>query len=167
MLEELNSNLVASYEYNSTTAVLFAGCIVLIAMFWIFKIQFSLTNEIILQITAFFTLLLPFVLPYMHERYWYPAEIVLLIYAICYPKKWWYCAVLQFCSFQTYTYFLYSLEKVKAEYMMIMVLLVHVALIKDLHNSMAASPLDSDIDSESVSETNETEEIPENASTAV
>ena len=68
---------------------MFAGGVVLIALFWIYRSKFELNDNIIITLSALFTLLVPFVLPHMHERYYYAATVVSVIFAVIQPRRIW------------------------------------------------------------------------------
>ncbi|MAT44797.1 MAG: hypothetical protein CL609_20875 [Anaerolineaceae bacterium] len=59
-----------------------------------------------LRYAAFFLFLIPMVLPKMHDRYFYPAALFLLILAVVDWKSWYLGFGLQITSALTYTYFL-------------------------------------------------------------
>lgn len=59
-----------------------------------------------LRYAAFFLFLIPMVLPKMHDRYFYPAALFLLILAVVDWKSWYLGFGLQITSVLTYTYFL-------------------------------------------------------------
>lgn len=73
--------------YFGTAGVLFAGAVVLIVLFYLFRKDFPLDNDRLVALALFFALLLPFVLPHMHERYFYPAEVLSVVFAFYFPKK--------------------------------------------------------------------------------
>lgn len=93
--------------------VMFAGGVVLIALFWVYRMRFEITNKIIITLSGLFTLLVPFVLPHMHERYFYLPTIVSLIFAVIYPKRIWVFLIMEFVSFQAHAHYLLG----KQEYM--------------------------------------------------
>lgn len=57
-------------------------------------------------------LMVPYFLPGMHERYFYPADLLSLIYACCVRRGWIVAVLVQFCSFFTYLPYLFKLEPV-------------------------------------------------------
>ena len=40
----------------------------------------------------------PYLLPYMHERYFFAADLMLILVAVCLPEKLWLLPVSQFCA---------------------------------------------------------------------
>jgi Gpi18-like mannosyltransferase len=57
-------------------------------------------------------MLCPYFLPGMHERYFYPADAVSLIYALFVSRGWVVAMLVQFCSFFTYLPYLFNSEPV-------------------------------------------------------
>ncbi|HCS19909.1 MAG TPA: hypothetical protein DIW47_05000 [Bacteroidetes bacterium] len=77
--------------------------------FWgMFHIRVKLTPSLLVQVALFSTLLLPFFLPKMHDRYFYPADVLALIYVFFYPKKWYIPVLVVSASFFSYLYFLFA-----------------------------------------------------------
>ncbi len=65
----------------------------------------------------------PFLLPGMHERYFFPADVLALVYAVAVPRGWAIAALMQFASGFSCCPFLFGREPVPGE-----VLAVAVAL---------------------------------------
>ncbi|MCI1954900.1 MAG: glycosyltransferase 87 family protein [Oscillospiraceae bacterium] len=53
------------------------------------RLEFDLTDEMIVSLALLSVLFVPYVLPYMHERYFYPADILAVIYAFYFPEKFY------------------------------------------------------------------------------
>ncbi|MBW7573116.1 hypothetical protein [Caproiciproducens faecalis] len=73
-------------EYISAAAVMFAGALTVTALFYLYKKKFVFTDELFVTMALFFALFLPFILPHMHERYFYLADILAVIFAFYFPK---------------------------------------------------------------------------------
>lgn len=82
----------------------------LIGLFFLgmLRMRVNLTPSLLVQIALFSTLLLPFFLPRMHDRYFYPADVLSLVYLFFYPKKWYIPVLVISASFFSYLYFLFS-----------------------------------------------------------
>lgn len=70
-------------------AVLGAGALVLATLVWLCVKRFPLTKEMQISLALFYALLLPYFLPYMHERYWYPADLLSVVFAFYFPEKFY------------------------------------------------------------------------------
>ena len=79
----------------------------------IFTLREELTWPRRLVSLALFTLLFPpFLLPWMHERYYFPADVFSLLYAFCTPRGWLVAATIQGISAFSYLPFLFNLNPV-------------------------------------------------------
>ncbi|MDR1802161.1 MAG: hypothetical protein LBQ94_01015 [Treponema sp.] len=56
----------------------------------------------------FFTLIIPFLLPKVHERYFYAAEAASIIFAVLFPRKWWITLLIILPACATYFNFLFA-----------------------------------------------------------
>jgi Gpi18-like mannosyltransferase len=54
----------------------------------------------------------PFFLPGVHERYFFAADVVSLVYALCVPDRWWVALLIQFASSFAYLPYLFGKEPV-------------------------------------------------------
>lgn len=98
--------------------------------------KFELNRDAILSIALFFALLLPFLLPHMHERYFYVADVFALIYAIYRPKKCYIAVMIIFASLCSYFPFLYGITPIPLNLAAIVMLLGLVLLSIDLKNQI-------------------------------
>ena len=69
-------------------------------------ISFEKTRFVILFF--FFTLIIPFLLPKMHVRYFFAAEIASIIYAVLFPGKWWIALLIILPGCATYFIYLFA-----------------------------------------------------------
>lgn len=75
--------------YIGKAAVLLAGALVLVTLYYFCRRRFRITPEIYIVLALFYALFLPYILPHMHERYNYLADILSVIYAFYFPKKYY------------------------------------------------------------------------------
>lgn len=76
-------------EWVGKAAVFFAGAVVLATLVYLCVKRFPLSGEMLVSLALFYTLLLPYFLPYMHERYWYPADLFSVVFAFYFPEKFY------------------------------------------------------------------------------
>ena len=55
-----------------------------------------------------FSIIVPYLLPKMHERYFYMAEVMSILYWAFNPKKWYFPLILQICSLSNYSNYLFG-----------------------------------------------------------
>ena len=85
-----------------------------------------------------FTLAVPYLLPHMHERYFYLADIFAIVYVALHNKRWYTALLTQFCS-----YYAISLYLFKPEYLSLAIVAVIqginlILLCKDLWKDYSA-----------------------------
>jgi len=85
-----------------------AACIFI--PYWVIsaaKHRVSATNQILLY-ALISVALTPYVLPKMHDRYFYPADVLSIVYAFFYPGFWFIPILFQITSFLAYSVFLFD-----------------------------------------------------------
>lgn len=92
--------------FNKGTAIILALAIELFVLFVLFYNKIECNDKTILYVGTLYTLLTPFVLPHMHERYFFMADIFILIYVIANKKHYYLAPLMIFSSINTYTHFL-------------------------------------------------------------
>ena len=86
-----------------------AGLFILLVAFLLLKSKKTLTLDITLKVTLVFALAIPFLLPDMHERYFYLADAVSIVYAFYFPRLCFIAVITQLCSLFSYSpYFLHT-----------------------------------------------------------
>lgn len=66
-----------------------------------------MTPEAILGAALFLSLAMPFLLPHMHERYFYLAEVFSVAYAFALLRRWYVPVILSTTGFASYSYLLF------------------------------------------------------------
>lgn len=125
--------------YISKAAVVLAGAVVLTALFCLNRKKFRLTNGIIVTAALFFVLLVPFVLPHMHERYYFPADILSVVFAFYFPKKWYLAAAVQMASAYAVCHNLFNTDFFSVQLlgviMLFVILLVAAHLVRQIREN--------------------------------
>ena len=67
--------------------VLFAGIVTLLLLFVFLRRYKQLTTKDLISLSLLFTLAIPWLLPRMHERYFYLAELLSILYVVQYPRR--------------------------------------------------------------------------------
>lgn len=75
-----------------------AALLTLAGVFWMWKRGPKLSDNAVLSLALLSVLFVPYFLPYMHERYFYPADIFSVVYAFCNPEKFYIPIVTVLCS---------------------------------------------------------------------
>ena len=89
------------YPFWPLLVALFGGVVWLVD-FAVRKSRAVLTADRFWTLALLALLLAPYLLPKMHERYFYPAAVVAIVFAFCRPRYWPVPVVLGFASFGPY-----------------------------------------------------------------
>ena len=89
------------YSFWPLFVALFGGVVWLVD-FAVRKSRAVLTADRFWTLALLALLLAPYLLPKMHERYFYPAAVVAIVFAFCRPRYWPVPVVLGFASFGPY-----------------------------------------------------------------
>lgn len=82
----------------------------------------ALTAEVMLHMTLLCVLAIPFFLPNMHERYFYLADVISIIYAFYFPRWFFFPIVMQLASLLSYAPYLLNTEIMQLSYVAVAVL---------------------------------------------
>lgn len=76
-----------------------------------------LSDEALLSAALVSLVLMPYILPAMHERYFFPADVLGVAFAFWFPARWLIAALIQAASFFTYLPYLFNQEPVPRPYL--------------------------------------------------
>ncbi len=107
-LYSLIFNNFSEEQYVSTFAVPLALIIVGLFSFFIYKSKEDFDDKILIKIFTLFVMLTPFVLPHMHERYYFVADIAIVIYVVLNPKRFYLAIVAIITSMIGYMAYLWN-----------------------------------------------------------
>lgn len=95
------------YEGINAGAGLFVAFIAIgITLLFLYHYKVPATPKNIIFVSVLFSLVSPFFLPHMHERYFYMADVFLILYVLIYKRKYLCAVLMSFSSVLTYTHFL-------------------------------------------------------------
>jgi Gpi18-like mannosyltransferase len=127
--------------YISRAAVILAGGLVLISLFYLFKKKFVLTNEILVSLALFFAMFVPFILPHMHERYYFVADILSVVFAFYFPRKFYVPVVTVLSSTYAVCHNLFNTDFFSVQLLGVIMLVILVLLAKHLVQIIRANPI--------------------------
>lgn len=116
----MNAPNIYSFMYKNLTsndsvikhlvpaATVFGLANILVLCVYLFLTQKDIKFEDMIKISFLITLFAPYVLPKMHERYFYLAEMFGIIYLVLNPKKWFIPALAIGGTFQGYNNYLFN-----------------------------------------------------------
>lgn len=100
-----------------STGVYFTLGLLLLCFFLILQFTGKLTKEMTIKVSLLFVLLIPFFLPQMHERYFYLAEIISIVYAVYFPKYLYIPLLVQIPAVCTYLSYLMGVSPLPGQYL--------------------------------------------------
>jgi Gpi18-like mannosyltransferase len=132
-----------NYEYFYQNGLTIAIVVVLLLAYYLVSNKIvNVDNDVIVKMALISTLAIPFLLPKMHERYFFLADVMALVYAFWFPKKFWVGVVIAFISFTVYIQAVIGgniPEIFQQQYNALWVMLILIYLIYDLIKGLRAS----------------------------
>ncbi len=97
----------APFDNFRSIATMLAGFAAVSLVYVAYRYREKLDTRRMVSLAFIGSLMIPFLLPCMHERYFFAADIMSLIYFF-YNKKRWYVPIgVIFCSYAVYSYYLF------------------------------------------------------------
>ncbi len=87
----------------AAAAVFAAGTVVLCFILYLFHRKNRLSTESLFYVGFIFTVMIPFLLPMMHDRYYYLADTLAAVYIFYKPERWYIPALVIIPSFLCHT----------------------------------------------------------------
>jgi Gpi18-like mannosyltransferase len=119
-------------DYWKWVGILLAVMLIALVGILILKSKQQLTPAILLKVTLVFALAIPFLLPEMHERYFYLADVVSIIYAFYFPRSFYIPVVVQLSSLLSYAPYFLNTQVVSLAYVAFAVFVITVITLVDL-----------------------------------
>ena len=101
----------------------------------------ALTPDLLVTLAAFSVLVVPFLLPKMHDRYFFPADALTIVLAFYRPRLWPLPVAVALVSAQSHLLFLLGLEIVPLAWCAAVLLAVLVVLGRQLHRDLDLAEL--------------------------
>jgi Gpi18-like mannosyltransferase len=124
-----------------TAGVLFTLAAVLVLTYVLLIRKVTLDARRIVLLAATFSILVPFLLPGMHERYFMPADVFAVIAAFWLPSRLWFLPLLvQAASFASYVPYLFLARSSRPVDMRVLSLLMFAALVVTIASLLRRDP---------------------------
>ena len=90
--------------YNIVVPIGLSGTVaaILLLVYLVYKSRLEITQDRLIHLATISVLFMPYILPKMHERYFYPADILSIIFAFYFPQYRWVAIAVQMSSFFSY-----------------------------------------------------------------
>ena len=127
------------YDILGSAGVYFAGAAVVTVMYYyITKKELKITRNSLVALAMISSFIVPFVLPFMHERYFYTSEIMFVIFAFYFRDRLWLIFTSQFCSVQCLSSYLFGKEYMDIRLLTLIeifnIVMVYLSLKKEISN---------------------------------
>src|SRR5258708_7624820 len=99
----------ALYDILIPAGILLAASVAFLFIFLVFESDSKLSPASVLELSLAILLLMPFFLPKMHDRYFYPADVVSILFAFYFPRYFFIPLATSLISFFAYQPFLFCL----------------------------------------------------------
>jgi Gpi18-like mannosyltransferase len=96
----------------------------------VYRSQVKLTTALLVKLALISVLIMPFFLPKMHERYFYLADLVSIVFAFYFPSYFFVPIVMTVVSFFSYQPTLFNEEPIPIGFLAVGVLLLLIILIR-------------------------------------
>ncbi|MER7009022.1 hypothetical protein ABT297_39090 [Dactylosporangium sp. NPDC000555] len=137
--------LPANVESNEirSAGILFAGAVVLLIVAALAATRQRLTPQRLILAATLFAVAVPFLLPSMHERYFYVGDVLSVVVAFQSPRRLWFVPLLiQYASATSYVPFLFGGQpgplQIAALVMLAVVIVLAVQLAQELYPAKPA-----------------------------
>ncbi len=117
-----------SYSNFYLVGVAFAAVIVLGIAYFVSKSRVKITADRLVFMATFAVLIMPYLLPKMHERYFFPADVISIILAFYCPRYWYVPVVIGSVSLSVYIIFLFGRYDILLSYLPVALLLLIAVL---------------------------------------
>jgi len=129
------------YESFRTAGIYLTGVAVLGLMYFTYVNRSRLVNMVdFIRLAYLFAIIIPFLLPKMHDRYYYMADVLSLTVFLFDKRRWYVPVVTIMCSLFTYEYFLLfwtRTEVIEYKYAVIALLFIIFIVLKDYVTSLS------------------------------
>lgn len=124
----------ANHEHIAFAGVLLCGVVILCILYFSFQKQFLMDDEIIIAFALLFSLIIPFLLPHMHERYFYVADILSILYAFHKKNRFTLSLGIILCSLICYCPYLFATTPINLSIVGVAMLIIILFLTNDIKN---------------------------------
>ncbi len=127
-------------EILSRLGVVVVMIVFILLAVYLLKENRKLTAETLILLVLFSGSIVPYLLPRMHDRYFFIADIAVIIYILLKPKRWWIALLVTFPSCMAYTAFLFKAQIFDMFHMSIIMGIACIFITKWLLESIQTDP---------------------------
>jgi len=125
------------YDILYPAGVLWCAVVVFFFVSLVYKSRMRLINERLIELATLSVLLVPCFLPKMHDRFFFPADVISILLGFYFPQRFYVPVVISAVSFFSYLPFLFGYEVIPLRYLALIPLALVVLLTHRLFLSAA------------------------------
>ncbi|MEG0229466.1 MAG: hypothetical protein RR640_02560 [Oscillospiraceae bacterium] len=118
----------------STAGIMVSGVVILLSVYYLWMKKFKISKDFMVTLALFFAILIPFILPRMHERYFYLADALSIIFVFFVPKRFYVAILVNLASLIGYAPYLFKNQAVPlvigSLFMLIALIFISIDLYK-------------------------------------
>jgi Gpi18-like mannosyltransferase len=118
--------------FFTPVAITFTAMLSFFFAILVYKSRVKLTPALLTKLALISVLFVPFFLPRMHDRYFYPADVLSIIFAFFYPEYFFVPIIIELASFFSYQPTLFNREFIPLSILAGGLFVVLVVLVKDM-----------------------------------
>jgi Gpi18-like mannosyltransferase len=118
------------YPYFNISGLILASAMAIAFCFAVYRSSAKLTPSLLLELALISVILVPFFLPRMHERYFYPADMLSVVFAFYVPAYFFVPLVMITISFFAYQPTLFGVEPISMGLLAFGMFVLLVALVR-------------------------------------
>jgi Gpi18-like mannosyltransferase len=123
--------------------VIFGAIVAFMLFVMVYKSTAKLTQPLILELCLVAVMAVPFFLPKMHDRYFYPADVLSIVYAFFFPEMYFVPILMSGVSFFAYQPFLFNTAPIPLQFLSaVLLFLISVVVyraVRSLYSARAAA----------------------------
>jgi len=128
-------------EVFGRAGLIFAVTLVGFLCYACLKSEVRWENKLTVRLALASALLVPFALPYMHERYFYAADCIAIVYGFYFPRRFYIpLAVVTISLFSYFPFLFNDMTVIKLPYLAVLLAVVLVVVLRDLCKDLYPTP---------------------------
>lgn len=121
--------------------LIFAITLVLLLCYVCLKSDARWGKHLTVRLALTLALLVPFTLPYMHERYFYAADCIAIVYGFYFPRRFFVpLAVVTISLFSYFPFLFQDMTVIKLPYLALLLAVILVSVLIDLFKDLYRAP---------------------------
>lgn len=121
------------YDFLYPAGLLYCAAMVFLFVTVVYKSRLRLTDERMIALATLSVLIVPYFLPKMHDRFFFPADVISILFAFYFPSRFYVPIVIGAVSFFSYLPFLFGYEGIPLTYLALILLALIVLLAHHLY----------------------------------